>query len=77
MNEEWLMPGAVVPVDVETTSALLAEIRRLIGVVGGMALNLRREWVGLTQSEIAEILCDDRWQGRPEYMLLQMQAKLK
>lgn len=38
MKEEWLMPGAVVPVDVETTAALVAEIKRLIGVVGSMAL---------------------------------------
>jgi hypothetical protein len=38
MKEEWLMSGAVVPVDVETTAALVAEIHRLIDVVGGMAL---------------------------------------
>ena len=38
MKEEWLMSGAVVPVDVETTAALVAEIKRLIGVIGGMAL---------------------------------------
>jgi hypothetical protein len=38
MKEEWLFPGALVPVDVETTAALVAEIHRLIGVVGGMAL---------------------------------------
>jgi len=38
MKEEWLMSGAVVPVDVETTAALVAEIKRLIDVVGGMAL---------------------------------------
>ena len=47
MKEEWLMPGAVVPVDVETTAALVAEIKRLISVVGGMALNQQRTWVGL------------------------------
>lgn len=41
MKEEWLMPGAVVPVDVETTAALVAEIKRLIGVVGGMALGMQ------------------------------------
>ena len=35
------------------------------------------EWVGLTLEEFAEILCDDRWQGRPELMMLQVQAKLK
>tara|TARA_R110000868_G_scaffold10561_5_gene51439 strand:- start:1243 stop:1431 length:189 start_codon:yes stop_codon:yes gene_type:complete len=38
MKEEWLFPNAIVPVDVETTSALVAEIKRLIDVVGGMAL---------------------------------------
>jgi hypothetical protein len=38
MKEEWLMSGAVVPVDVETTAALVAEIHKLINVVGGMAL---------------------------------------
>jgi len=38
MKEEWLFPGAMVPVDVETTAALVAEIKRLINVVGGMAL---------------------------------------
>ena len=41
MKEEWLMPGAVVPVDAETTAALVAEIKRLIGIVGGMALNIQ------------------------------------
>ena len=38
MKEEWLMPGAVVPVDPETTKALADEIKRLIGVVGGLVL---------------------------------------
>ena len=38
MKEEWLFPGAMVPVDVETTAALVAEIKRLIDVVGGVAL---------------------------------------
>ena len=37
-KEEWLMPGAVVPVDAETTRLLVEEIKRLIGVIGGMAL---------------------------------------
>ena len=55
MKEEWLMPGAVVPVDVETTAALVAEIKRLISVVGGMALNQQRPWVGLTDEEITDI----------------------
>jgi hypothetical protein len=39
MKEEWLFPGAAVPVDVDTTAALVAEIKRLIGIVGGMALD--------------------------------------
>lgn len=34
-------------------------------------------WVDLTSKEFAEILCDDRWQFRPELMLLQAQTKLK
>ena len=38
MKEEWLFPGTVVPVDVETTAALVAEIKRLIDVVGGLIL---------------------------------------
>ena len=38
MKEEWLLRGAVVPVDVETTAALVAEIKRLIDVVGGLIL---------------------------------------
>lgn len=38
MKEEWLFPGAVVPVDAETTAALVAEIKRLIDVVGGLIL---------------------------------------
>jgi hypothetical protein len=37
----------------------------------------QREWVGLTKNEFSEILCDDRWQSRPELMLLEAQAKLK
>jgi hypothetical protein len=38
MKEEWLFPNAVIPVNMETTQALVAEIKRLIDVVGGMAL---------------------------------------
>jgi hypothetical protein len=54
MKEEWLFPGAVVPVDVETTAALVVEIKRLIDVVGGMALKQQRTWVGLTDEEIVQ-----------------------
>ena len=38
MKEEWLMPGAIVPVNTDTTKALVAEIKRLIDVVGGLVL---------------------------------------
>ena len=38
MKEEWLFHGALVPIDAATTAALVAEIKRLIDVVGGMAL---------------------------------------
>ena len=38
MKEEWLIPGANVPVDAETTAALISEIKRLIGVVGDVTL---------------------------------------
>ena len=37
----------------------------------------QRTWVDLTRAQFAEILCDDRWQGRTELMLLQAQSKLK
>lgn len=64
MKEEWLFPGAVVPVDVETTAALVVEIKRLIDVVGGMALvqPAQRTWVGLTDEDI-EIAFDDTQEG--------------
>ena len=32
MKDEWLFPNAVVPVDTQTTLALLVEIKRLIDV---------------------------------------------
>jgi hypothetical protein len=38
MKEEWLFRGALVPIDAATTAALVTEIKRLIDVVGGMAL---------------------------------------
>ena len=60
MKEEWLFSGAYVPVDAETTAALVAEIKRLIDVVGGMALT-QRPWIGLTEDEIKEIANNCRW----------------
>jgi hypothetical protein len=56
MKEEWLFSGAVVPVDVETTAALVAEIKRLIDVVGGMALNQQRPWVSLEDAQTMTII---------------------
>ena len=43
MKEEWLFRGALVPIDAATTSALVAEIKRLIDVVGGMALEISNQ----------------------------------
>lgn len=34
MKEEWLMPGAIVPVTPETVVALINEIKRMIEMVG-------------------------------------------
>ena len=82
MKEEWLMSGAVVPVDVETTAALVAEIKRLIDVVGGMALAqpAQREWVGLTDDELKKIWYDMKhligWYSFQESALA-TEAKLK
>lgn len=42
-----------------------------------LTLPAKRAWVDLTTTQFAEILCDDRWQGRPELMMLQVQAQLK
>ncbi|CAB4131354.1 hypothetical protein UFOVP121_84 [uncultured Caudovirales phage] len=55
MKEEWLFPGAMVPVDVETTTALVVEIKRLIDVVGGMALVQPAQRKPLTDDEINDI----------------------
>ena len=45
MKEEWLFPNAIIPVNVETTQALVVEIKKLIDVVGGMALECPNcEW---------------------------------
>jgi len=51
MKEEWLLRGAIVPIDAETTAALIYECKRLIDVVGSVAL-AQREWVSLTDEEL-------------------------
>jgi hypothetical protein len=38
MKLEWLFPGAIVPVDIKTTEALVTEIKRLVYVAGGLML---------------------------------------
>ena len=71
MKEEWLMSGAIVPVDVETTAALVAEIKRLIDVVGGMVLaQVEQEPVAwMTINEYGEE--DDIHYENPEGHLLE------
>ena len=77
MKEEWLFPNAFVPVNVETTSALLAEIKRLIFVAGDMALNQQREWVGLTEDEQIRLFTDwDEDEGWGPFIKA-IEAKLK
>ena len=51
MKEEWLFPGAAVPVDMETTAALVTEVKRL-----RTEQPAQRPWVGLTDDERDEIL---------------------
>ena len=78
MKEEWLFQGAVVPVDVETTQALVAEIKRLIGIIGGMALNQQRTWVGLMEREQGAIMEDLNAYGTNLYQFAQaIESKLK
>jgi len=55
MKEEWLFPNAIVPVDVETTAALVSEVMRLIKVVGGMAL-AQPEREPLTEAQALDFL---------------------
>jgi hypothetical protein len=80
MKEAWLFQGAVVPVDTETTQALVAEIKRLIDVVGGMAL-AQRTWVGLTELEKAEITSLKWWDWEDTFdidgFIKAIEAKLK
>jgi hypothetical protein len=59
MKKEWLFPGAIVPVDVETTSALVAEIKRLIDVVGGMAL-AQQEPVAWMHTQLSDVAITHR-----------------
>jgi hypothetical protein len=55
MKEKWLFPNAIVPVDVETTSELVAEIKRLIDVIGGMALKISNQ-NAMLERQIARIV---------------------
>ena len=71
MKEEWLFRGALVPIDAATTAALVAEIKRLIDVVGGMALaQVEQEPVAwMTINEYGEE--DDIHYENPEGHLLE------
>ena len=42
-KEEWLFLGAVVPVDAETTQALVKQIHRLIRLVGSIKLEQAKQ----------------------------------
>jgi hypothetical protein len=73
MKEEWLFHGALVPIDAETTAALVAEIKRLIDVVGGMALAQPEQetvayfdWLPEEATHIAQIKVKTRSGGRLE-----------
>lgn len=68
------MPGAIVPVDAETTAALVAEIKRVIGVVGGVALKQQRPWIGLTDEEAQWLYENCR---TPSNLIEMVEAKLK
>ena len=74
MKEEWLMSGAFVPVDMETTAALAWEIKRLLNVISELTLNQQRPWVGLTDEELAEF--SDAKLGSYD-LCLEVEAKLK
>jgi hypothetical protein len=43
MKEEWLMSGAAVPVDAETTQALVEQIKKMINTIGDLMLSQERE----------------------------------
>ena len=53
-KEEWLFPGAVVPVDAETTQALVEQIHRLIRLVGSIKLE-QAEQKPVAQPAIAPV----------------------
>ena len=65
MKEEWLTPGAVVPVDIETTAALVGEVKRMMHIIGGMALNQKHPWVGLTDGDVYP-LANEHLRYQPE-----------
>ena len=74
MNVSQSRSGAVVPVDAETTAALVSEIKRLIGTVGDLAL--RQALAQPEQEPVAWVTFnaygeeDDVWYENPEGKLL-------
>lgn len=59
MKEEWLIPGAVVPVTPETVVALINEIKRMIDMVGDMALQVADEREACKRALDAYLLTSD------------------
>ena len=60
MKDEWLFPNAVVPVDTQTTLALLVEIKRLIDVQNMASESTYKE--ALAQPAQEPIICKARQQ---------------
>ena len=55
VKEKWLLPDAVVPVNVETTRALVEGIKDLLADIGLLRVRLARDpWVGLTYEEFEQ-----------------------
>jgi hypothetical protein len=71
MKEEWLLPGAVVPVTPETVVALINEIKRMIDMVGDMALQVADE-----REECAKV-CESwgRWIGDGQLVATAIRAR--
>lgn len=62
---EWYVETKLVPAAIQMIAEQLKKKEEEIS------------WYNLDREQIAEILCDERFQGRPELMLLQMQEELR
>ena len=68
MKQEWLMPGAVVPVDMETTAALVAELKRLKTEQEPVAIRLSNNVIDVLGGAVVPIgallyTAPRQWQG--------------